>query len=116
MGAHGVRTLVVCPHVTDTGMFNGAFTGGRQPLLQRFLFRIFPPRTATDVALETICAAERGEKFIVVPRIMHWAPTLFRCLPVDLLLYVLSQSGGSTGMDNFVGKAGAGAGAAVKEE
>lgn len=131
-GKSGVRTLLVCPYVVSTGMFGGAFSGGRitgQAKGGNSSFRCFirsvrdlliPPLTAKSVAWnivsETIerrnpsswyarCTCGARGSTLILPRRLALMPAMLRLLPVGLQEWVLDLAGGVHGMDGFFGYA-----------
>lgn len=91
-----VRTLIVCPHYIDTGMFSGVRT--RFP-------RLLPILDPDDVAARIVGAVAEGRARLLLPRFV-WATLLARSLPVPLFDRVAGFFGINSSMDHFVGKRG----------
>lgn len=89
-----VRTTVVCPYYTDTGMFSGATT--------RFswLLPILEPEYVADRIIKAI---RRNRRRVVLPRfaLTGWP---LRLLPVPVFDWLIEFFGISHSMDRFTGR------------
>ncbi|MDR0909052.1 MAG: SDR family oxidoreductase [Spirochaetaceae bacterium] len=92
--APGVRTTIVCPFFTDTGMFKGVRT--RFPL-------ILPILQPEYVAKQITKAVLRGTKRLIMPRFVY-SVNLLRLLPVTFMDFIAEFFGISHSMDKFVGR------------
>ncbi len=93
--APGVRTTVVCPYYTDTGMFAGVTS--RFPALTPVL----KPRA---VVTKTVDAILRDRPRLLIPFYSVILPPLFRILPVRWFDATLDFLGLNRSMDTFVGR------------
>jgi all-trans-retinol dehydrogenase (NAD+) len=89
-----VRTTVVCPFFTDTGMFHGVKT--RIPLL----LPILKPEYVVRRIVQSVLS---NRKRIILPRFVY-SIFLLRLLPTAMLDAVLDFFGINHCMDNFVGR------------
>lgn len=91
-----IRTTVVCPYYTDTGMFEGVRT--RVPFL-------LPILKQQDVAFRIAEAIAKDRRVLVMPPIVRLIPAL-RVLPPNVFDRVMDLFGVNTSMDHFVGRHG----------
>jgi all-trans-retinol dehydrogenase (NAD+) len=98
---HPVRTTVVCPWFTDTGMFRGVRT--RFP-------RLLPILRPDYVAGRILGAIQANRRRLVLPRFVM-AVLLIRVLPLTLFDAVMRFFGVDRSMDEFSGRRGPGEGA-----
>jgi len=89
-----VKTTVICPFFTDTGMFKGVKT--RFPLL----LPILKPETAVKRMVKAIL---RNRKRLIMPRFAFTA-LLLRIFPLGVLDAVADFFGISHAMDDFTGR------------
>jgi len=89
-----VKTTVICPFFTDTGMFKGVKT--RFPLL----LPILKPETAVKRMVKAIL---RNRKRLIMPRFAFTA-LLLRIFPLGVLDTVADFFGISHAMDDFTGR------------
>jgi all-trans-retinol dehydrogenase (NAD+) len=89
-----VRTTIVCPFYTNTGLFAGVQT--RWPLL----LPILEPEV---VAKRIVKAILKGRKRVITPRFVYVALPL-RIFPVGVLDVVSDLCGISSSMDHFTGR------------
>ena len=92
--ASGVRTTVICPYYTDTGMFEGVKT--------RFSF-LLPILNEEHVAEKVIRAVERNRARLWMPPFLYSIP-LLRLLPVPWFDTIAKLMGISVSMDEFKGR------------
>ena len=92
--ASGVRTTVICPYYTDTGMFEGVKT--------RFSF-LLPILNEERVAEKVLRAVERNRARLWMPPFLYSIP-LLRLLPVPWFDAVAKLMGISASMDEFKGR------------
>ena len=90
--ATGVRTTLVCPYFTDTGMFEGVKT--------RFSF-LLPILDEAKVSEKTLWAIERNRARLYLPRMVYTIP-LLRLLPVSWFDAIAGFMGINVSMDKFV--------------
>lgn len=91
-----VRTLVVCPYYTDTGMFDGVQS--RFPLL-------LPILKEGDVARKILDGVESGKQQLVLPRLVGLIPPA-RMLPVRVFDAFCDVMGINRTMEHFTGRQG----------
>jgi all-trans-retinol dehydrogenase (NAD+) len=96
--APGVRTTVVCPYYTDTGMFEGVKT--------RFPF-LLPVLKEQDVAGRILKAIQHGDPLLQMPFMVSTLPAL-RLLPVWAFDQLTDFFGLNSAMDAYTGRAPAG--------
>jgi all-trans-retinol dehydrogenase (NAD+) len=89
-----VRTLVICPYFTDTGMFKGVKT--RFPLL-------LPILKPEYVARRIVNGVLKGRKQIILPRFVY-AIKILRLFPVGFIDLIAEFFGISNAMDEFTGR------------
>lgn len=116
-GVSGVQTLLVCPYVVDTGMFDGAFqedTTGYSHLRSWVRFardRIMPALDVGYVAGEIVSACKTRSvcgahgKTMMLPWFVWPIPGILRLLPVSAAEFILDLAGGCHAMERFHGKA-----------
>jgi len=92
MGCRNVQILVVCPGLTDTGMFRGL----KQPWY-------FPPLRPEFVAAKVIEAIRKEKPFLMLPT-AGWVVHLVRLLPASLQDRIFELMGAGRAMDGFVGR------------
>jgi len=93
--APGVRTTVVCPYYTDTGMFKGVKT--RFPLL-------LPVLKEQDVADRILRAVQKNDQLVQMPFMVSTLPAM-RLLPVWAFDQLTDFFGLNNAMDAFTGRA-----------
>jgi all-trans-retinol dehydrogenase (NAD+) len=93
--APGVRTTVVCPYYTDTGMFKGVKT--RFPLL-------LPVLKEQDVADRILRAVQKNGQLVQMPFMVSTLPAM-RLLPVWAFDQLADFFGLNNAMDAFTGRA-----------
>ena len=93
--APGVRTTVVCPYYTDTGMFAGVKT--------RFPF-LLPVLKEQDVADRVLKAIQHNDPLVQMPFMVGTLPAL-RLLPVWAFDQLTDLFGLNNAMDAFTGRA-----------
>jgi len=89
-----VRTTIVCPFYTNTGLFAGVQT--RWPLL-------LPILEPEIIARRIVKAVVKGQKRVITPRFVYVALPL-RIFPVGFLDVVSDICGISSSMDHFTGR------------
>ncbi len=94
--APGVKTTIVCPYYTDTGMFEGVRT--------RFSF-LLPILKQDRVVSGIVRAIERDRASLQMPFLVRSIP-LLRILPTPWFDAVARMMGISASMDAFVGRSG----------
>ena len=92
--APGVKTTLVCPYFTDTGMFEGVKT--------RFSF-LLPILKENYVAGRIVKAVRRNRRRLMMPRLVYTVPVL-RALPTFLFDAVATLLGINVSMDEFTGR------------
>jgi short-subunit dehydrogenase len=92
IGCRNVKVLVVCPGLTDTGMFKGL----QQPWY-------FPPLRPEYVAGKVIEAIRREKALLMLPA-GSWVVLLIRLLPVSWQDRIFEMMGAGRAMDHFVGR------------
>lgn len=92
IGCRNVKILVVCPGLTDTGMFRGL----KQPWY-------FPPLKPEYVAAKVIQAIQKEKAFLMLPA-AGWVVLLVRLLPASLQDRMFELMGAGRAMDDFVGR------------
>ena len=92
--ATGVRTTLVCPYFTNTGMFEGVRT--------RFSF-LLPILDEANVAEKTLRAIERNRARLNLPPMVYTIP-LLRLLPASWFDAIAGFMGINVAMDKFVGR------------
>jgi all-trans-retinol dehydrogenase (NAD+) len=92
--APGVKTTLVCPYFTDTGMFEGVKT--------RFSF-LLPILKEDYVAEHIVKAVRRNRRRLMMPRLVYTVPVL-RALPTFLFDAVATLFGINVSMDDFTGR------------
>ena len=95
-----IHTMVVCPYVSNTGMFAGAFTGAGHGIAQNIIPSLSPEYVASEIA----AGIEQKRHIMVIPRFLSLIPHLLQLLPVPLYNAVIRLGGGEKGMMNFVGR------------
>lgn len=101
--AGGIHTMLVCPYMIDTGMFDGAFEGDDAPFLQRRC-GLFPKLRTRDVAQQVLDALVRRERVVVLPRIFRFVPPLLQLLPATARDWICEFAGARHGMKQFGGR------------
>ena len=97
-----IRMLLVCPHMIDTGMFDGTFES--QDIGTRIAKLLIPLLRPEFVAKRVIDGIEQGDSWIVTPVLMRYLPVLFCLIPVELYHGVLGLIGSHSAMDTFRGR------------
>lgn len=95
-----IKTLAVCPFAIGTGMFDGLFEGNADTWIRRLFFPILEEGWVAGRIVEGI---ERGERYLVMPKILRFLP-LCLALPIGVCDFICSLVGGTTGMLNFKGR------------
>ncbi len=128
--AKGIRTLVVCPYMVNTGMFRGAFgekngknkehtnrstsmlRGGMNRLRDVLIPKLSPETVANNVVVAagrlmlpngTCCSCNARGKIMILPSRLSLVPSLLRLLPIGLQEIILDLGGGTMGMNDFQG-------------
>lgn len=87
----GVKTTIVCPWTTRTGMFEG-------------VDEIFvPSMTSESVAEQILESIQREDQLLVMPWILYLLP-LARLLPISLMDWVAWFVGATDSMKHFKGR------------
>ncbi|KNH06270.1 epidermal retinol dehydrogenase 2-like protein [Perkinsela sp. CCAP 1560/4] len=95
-----IRTLAVCPFLTNTKLFDGALENDGDTIVRKLFF---PVLDAQDVAVKTIQAIEQEKQFLVIPWHMFYLYSLLGLLPVSVQDAITVWCGGHKGMKNFRG-------------
>jgi len=112
--APGIRTLLVCPHAIDTGMFAGIMESN--DLGTRITNLLLPLLSQQYVVERVIDGIEDGEVWLVLPTVMRLLPLILKMLPTELLQGIMHLLGAHKSMDGFRGGRGAAIDAAIKNE
>ena len=100
-GYNDIRAMGVCPFLTDTALFDGAFEGTGDTFLRRL---IFPTLHAPDVAAAVIDGLRRKKDMVVLPPSMAHLCAINAMLPINVQDFIIQFFGGAIGMKNFRGK------------
>lgn len=92
-----IRTSLILPYHTATGMFAGA-------TFPKLVNRLFPPLTPQRVAERIVCAVECHEEEVYIPGYLSWITPLLGLLPTALRDWLLRRAAGG-GMATFTGSA-----------
>ena len=82
-------------------MFDGVFEGTGDTFIRKMFF---PVLEECWVAERIVQAVERGEKYLVMPKVLRFILPLAYLLPIELQDIIASMIGGTTGMKNFRGR------------
>ena len=98
-----VHTMLVCPYVIDTGMFDGAFEGSGKPWFMRHL-GLFPKLKSRYVATQIINHLESRSHLVVLPWYFRYVPPLLHVLPASCMDWIEEFAGARVGMKEFRGR------------
>lgn len=102
-GTRPVHTMIVCPYVIDTGMFDGAFEGvDGAPWFMRRL-GLFPKLKSAAVANDVVRALRDRRHLVVLPWYFRFVPPVLHLLPASLRDWIEEIAGARVGMTNFRG-------------
>lgn len=99
--SRSIHTLLVAPYLVNTGMFDGAMAKDSVYWWHRLLFPALQPE---EVALAIIHAVQSRRRLLVLPRQLSLVPTLLHLLPSPMYDFVVSLTGGKTGLRHFTGR------------
>ena len=97
-----VHSMLVCPYVIDTGMFDGAFEGSGKPWFMRL--GLFPKLKSRFVASQIIDHLENRSHLVVLPWYFRYVPPLLHTLPVSCMDWIEEFAGARSGMKEFRGR------------
>ena len=103
--ARDIHTLLVCPYIIDTGMFDGALKGPSQTWVTSLVLHLIFPYMSTQSAANSILKAMKERvHFLLIPTVLqYYVILLLRFLPVPLFDWVIAQMGGVHGMEDWSG-------------
>eukprot|EP00750_Incisomonas_marina_P014987 INCI18046.5.p1 GENE.INCI18046.5~~INCI18046.5.p1 ORF type:complete len:366 (+),score=41.66 INCI18046.5:224-1321(+) len=96
-----IHTLLVAPYLVNTGMFDGAMANDSVYWWHKLLFPALQPE---EVALAIVHAVQSRRRLLVLPRQLSLVPTLLHLLPSPMYDFVVSLTGGKTGLRHFTGR------------
>jgi len=102
-----VHTMLVCPYVVDTGMFDGAFDVGKTskaPWYVRAVWRMFPKLETNAVARAIVQGLCSRRNVLILPWYFHLVPGVLQLLPPMLRDPIEEFAGARHGMDSFRGR------------
>ena len=97
-----VHTMLVCPYVIDTGMFDGAFEGSGKPWFMRL--GLFPKLKSRYVATQIIHHLESRSHLVVLPWYFRYVPPVLHVLPASCMDWIEEFAGARVGMKEFRGR------------
>jgi all-trans-retinol dehydrogenase (NAD+) len=99
-----IRTLLVCPHQINTGMFNGCNTS---PSLSARISRMLVPELEPDfVSTRVLDGIENGDSWIVTPILVRFLPLVLQLFPMEIFHWICGSLGVHEAMKTFKGRPG----------
>jgi all-trans-retinol dehydrogenase (NAD+) len=89
----GVKVTCVCPYIIDTGLFKGFKAMLMSPFLK-----------PEDAARAIVEGFKKGRSYVLLPPLSIYSSLMLKLLPTPVFDFILSMSGGSIAMDNFIGR------------